>query len=142
MNLRSALLHVMADALTSVLAIAALLGGRFYGWASLDPVMGLVGAAVIVVWARGLIFGSGRVLLDFAAPEDMREKIRRVIETDSDARLADLHVWSIGPGIYAAALSLVTHHPQEPDHYKRLLPKSLGVRHVTVEVHGCPDAAA
>lgn len=142
LNLRSALLHVMADALTSLLAIAALLGGRFYGLAWLDPVMGLVGAAVIVVWARGLIFGSGRVLLDFAAPEDMREKIRRVIEADSDARIADLHVWSIGPGIYAAALSLVTHQPQEPDHYKRLLPKSLGVSHVTVEVHLCPDSDA
>lgn len=142
LNLRSALLHVMADALTSLLAIAALLGGRFYGWAWLDPLMGLVGAAVIVLWARGLIFGSGRVLLDFAAPEDMRAKIRRAIEADSDARLADLHVWSIGPGIYAAALSLVTHRPQEPDHYKRLLPKSLGVRHFTVEVHVCPDSDA
>ena len=141
LNLRSAFLHVLADALTSVLAIAALLGGAYLGWVWLDPAMGLIGAAVILVWARGLIRSSGQVLLDVAAPEALREKVRAAIETDSDARLADLHVWSIGPGIYAGALSLVTHAPQDPEHYKALLPKSLGLRHVTVEVHLCPDAA-
>ncbi len=140
LNLRSAFLHVAADALTSVLAIGALLGGAYLGWVWLDPVMGLVGAAVIIVWARGLIRSSGQVLLDVAAPQALREKVRAAIETDSDARLADLHVWSIGPGIYAGALSLVTHAPQDPEHYKALLPKSLGLRHVTVEVHSCPDA--
>lgn len=141
LNLRSAFLHVAADALTSLLAIGALLGGATLGWVWLDPVMGLIGAAVIVVWARGLIFGSGHVLLDFAAPAETRERIRAAIESESDARIADLHVWSIGPGIHAAALSLVTHAPQDPEHYKALLPKSLGLRHVTVEVHACPDAA-
>lgn len=142
LNLRSAFLHVATDALTSVMAIAALLGGATLGWVWLDPVMGLIGATVIVVWAKGLIFGSGQVLLDFAAPDRLREKIRAAIEADSDARIADLHVWSIGPGIYAGALSLVTHVPQDPEHYKALLPASLGLRHLTVEVHRCPDAAA
>jgi cation diffusion facilitator family transporter len=114
LNLRAAFLHVAADALTSLLAIAALLGGSLLGWVWLDPLMGLVGAAVIVVWAKGLIVGSSHVLLDFAAPQEMRESLRRAVEMDSDARIADLHVWSIGPGIYAAALSLVTHEPQPP----------------------------
>ncbi|HEY4135198.1 MAG TPA: CDF family Co(II)/Ni(II) efflux transporter DmeF [Alphaproteobacteria bacterium] len=142
LNLRSALLHVVADALTSVLAIAALLGGSYFGLLWLDPLMGLVGAAVIIVWAKGLIGGSGHVLLDRTAPQAVRDGLRQAIESDSDNRLADLHVWSIGPGIYAAALSLLTHHPQAPERYKALVPKALGIRHITVEVHRYPGADA
>lgn len=142
-NLRSAYLHVIADALTSVLAIVALLAGSLWGQVWLDPVMGLVGAALITIWSWGLLRDSGHVLLDRVVRREVREGVRRAIEGDksaeADNRLADCHVWSIGPGIYAAALAVVTHDPQPPDHYKALIPDDLGIRHVTVEVHGCED---
>jgi cation diffusion facilitator family transporter len=138
-NLRSAYLHVIADAATSVLAIVALAAGAYWGQVWLDPAMGIVGAVLIVIWASGLLRDSSHVLLDRAARMSVREGVRRAIEKDRDNRLADFHVWSIGPGIYAAALSVVTHHPQPPDHYKALIPDSLGIAHVTVEVHGCPE---
>lgn len=138
-NFRAAFVHVAADALTSILAIAALLGGSYLGWVWLDPLMGLVGAAVISVWALDLIKGSSQVLLDREAPAALEESLRRAIEADSDNRLTDLHLWSIGPGIYSAALSLVTHFPKAPEHYKTLIPDGLNVQHVTVEVHRCPN---
>lgn len=139
-NFRAAFVHVAADALTSVLAIAALLGGSYLGWVWLDPMMGLAGAVVVSVWAVDLIKGSSQVLLDREAPQTVQDRLRTAIEAESDNRLADLHLWSIGPGIYAAALSLVTHHPKAPEEYKALVPSDLNVRHVTVEVHRCPEA--
>jgi cation diffusion facilitator family transporter len=140
-NFRAAFVHVAADALTSVLAIAALLGGSYFGWVWLDPLMGLVGAVVVSVWAMNLLKGSSQVLLDHEAPTTVQDRLREAIEADSDNRLADLHLWSIGPGIYAAALSLVTHHPKAREHYKALVPANLRVGHVTVEVHRCPDTS-
>ena len=139
-NFRAAFVHVAADALTSVLAIVALLGGSYLGWIWLDPLMGLVGAAVVTVWAIDLIKGSSQVLLDREGPHAIQNALRAAIESDSDNRLADMHLWSIGPGIYAAALSLVTHHPRAPQHYKALVPSGLNIRHLTIEVHRCPDA--
>jgi cation diffusion facilitator family transporter len=138
-NLRSAYLHVIADGATSVLAIAALASGALWGIVWLDPAMGLLGAVLVVVWARGLFRDSSGVLLDRTAGTQMRDKLRQAIEREDDNRLADLHLWAIGPGIYAAELSVVTHSPQEPGHYKRLIPDSLGIRHVTVEVHSCAE---
>lgn len=140
-NLRSAYLHVAADMVTSVLAIVALLGAAYAGWIWLDPLVGLVGAAVIVWWAIGLLRDSSHMLLDRSAPDTVSERLRRAIEGDADNRLADMHVWSIGPGIFAAALSVVTHHPQVPDYYKGLVPDDLGIRHITVEVNRCQEPA-
>lgn len=137
-NLRSAYLHVLADALTSVLAIVALLGGKYLGASWLDPVMGIVGAGLVTHWAWSLACETAGILLDRQAPGHIREGVRAAIEREGDDRLADLHVWAIGPGLHAAALSVVTHEPREPGHYKALLPAELGVVHVTVEVHGCP----
>ena len=133
-NLRAAYLHVLADALTSVLAIAALLLGRFYGWLWADPAMGVVGALVIVRWSWGLMRDAGRVLLD-AAPqaEGLRGAIRQVLERDG-ARIADLHVWQVGPGHHAAIVSLAAAQPAAPSHYKALLAQVGGLAHVTVEV--------
>lgn len=138
-NLRSAYFHVAADMLTSVLAIVALLGAAYAGWIWLDPLVGLVGAAVIVWWAIGLLRDSSHMLLDRSAPDTVSQSLRQAIEGDADNRLADMHVWSIGPGIFAAALSVVTHHPQEPDYYKSLVPDELAIRHITVEVNRCPE---
>ena len=137
-NLRAAYLHVLADALTSLLAIVALTVGKFWGWIWLDPVMGLVGAAVIGRWAYGLLEDTGTMLLDGSADEKTVEAIRRAIEEDADNRLTDLHVWHVGPATYSAGLALVTHYPQHPDHYKNLLTHIPHLAHVLVEVNPCP----
>lgn len=138
-NLRAAYLHVMADALTSLLAIVALLAGKFLGLAWMDPLMGIVGAVLVSVWAWGLARQSGGVLLDRQAGPSLRTAIRQAIEEDgSGDRLTDLHVWSIGPEIFAAELAVVSDRPQPPDHYRARLPGDRGLVHVTVEVRACP----
>ncbi|EME68931.1 Co/Zn/Cd efflux system component [Paramagnetospirillum caucaseum] len=135
-NLRAATLHVMADLLTSVGAIAALGAGMMASWDWLDPAMGLVGAAVIGWWARGLIRDTARVLLDKAENPALAGEIRALIEADADNRVADLHVWAIRPGHLAAIVSVVTHYPRDPEHYKELLAAIPALDHVTVEVIG------
>jgi len=135
-NLRSAYVHVLADAVTSVLAIVALLGGRFLGWVWLDAVMGVVGALVIARWSLALLRETGRVLLDGELPATRREAIARAIESAGDARVADLHVWRVGPRHLAAIVSVVTTRPREPDYYRSLLTAFGDLAHVTVEVNG------
>jgi cation diffusion facilitator family transporter len=137
-NLRSAYLHVLADALTSVLAIVALLGAKYLGFTWMDPAMGIVGAVLVARWSIGLMRASSAVLLDRRGPRGLRERIVSSIEADGDSRVADLHLWSIGPGVYAAEVSVVAHAPEAPDEYKRRLPRGLGLEHLTVEVHGAP----
>jgi cation diffusion facilitator family transporter len=135
-NLRSAYLHVLADALTSVLAIAGLLAGSLYGWVWMDPLMGLVGALVIARWSWGLIRGAGAVLLDAVPDRGHAEAVRRMLERDGD-RVSDLHLWRIGPGHHAAVVALVTHDPHPPSHYKERLATVPGLSHVTIEVTPC-----
>lgn len=136
-NLRAAYLHVLADALTSILAIAALLAGKYWGANWLDPTMGFVGAILVARWSLGLIRVTSRVLLDWQADADTISTLRASIENDSTDRVTDLHVWSIGHGVYSAELVVVTHSPQSPEHYKSLINKSLNIAHSTVEVHQC-----
>ncbi len=133
-NLRAAYFHVIADALTSVLAIGALLSGKYFGWGWMDPVMGIVGAMLITQWSIGLIRTTGAVLLDRQAPPRVVQRVRKSLEKDGD-RVTDLHVWSIGPGIYAAEAALVATQPAEPGEYKRRVPPEAGIVHITVEVH-------
>lgn len=133
--LRSAYLHVLADALTSLLAIFALLTAKYFGLIWMDPLMGIVGAALIVRWSYGLLRDSGGVLLDRQAPAEVREHIRAAIGRDAGNLIGDLHVWAIGPKIYSAIVSIATRDPKPPEHYKRLIPPELGVVHVTIEVH-------
>ena len=137
-NLRGAYLHVLADALTSVLAIVSLGAGKMLGWSWPDAVVGLTGAVLVGRWGLGLVRDSGGALLDREATAAVREQIRRAIETD-DSRVADLHVWSVGMDGYAAALSVVAHRPRPPEDYKAKLPASARVVHATVEVHRCED---
>ena len=139
-NLRAAYLHVIADAMTSVLAIAGLLAGRFYGWVWMDPLMGIVGAAVIGVWSWGLIRSSGAVLLDTVPNPKLMDSIRNQIEIEGD-RLTDLHLWLVGPGHTAVIAVVVSDRPQPPAVYKARLNGLVGVSHVTVEVHACSDHA-
>lgn len=133
-NLRAAYLHVLADALTSVLAIAALLVGRSYGWLWADPAMGVVGALVIARWSWGLIRDAGSVLLDAPAEgPQVRQEIEDILAATGDT-LKDLHVWQIGPGHFAAIVSVASATPQPAQHYKALLLPVHELSHVTVEV--------
>ena len=138
-NLRAAYLHVIADALTSVLAIVALLAAKYYAVNWLDPFMGLVGAALVARWSYGLIRESAKVLLDRQASSTLVDAVRNSIERDSSDRVTDLHCWSIGHGIYAADLAVVSDEPQSADHYRSLISSDLGIVHATIEVHRCPS---
>jgi cation diffusion facilitator family transporter len=136
-NLRAAYLHVIADAVTSILAIGALLAGKYAGANWLDPAMGFVGAVLIARWSIGLLKDSGRVLLDHQATSSITEPLMEALLANKTDQVADLHVWSIGHGIYAASITVVSDNPQSPDHYRALIPESLRIVHVTVEVHRC-----
>lgn len=133
-NLRSAYLHVLADALTSVFAIIALLSGKYLGWVWMDPFMGIAGAVLVGVWSRGLVLSTTRVLLDMQAPDTIVAAVRNSLEHDGEARVTDLHVWSIGPCLYAAAINLVTSTPRQAEYYHDMIPPELGLVHVTIEV--------
>jgi cation diffusion facilitator family transporter len=133
-NLKAAYVHVLADALTSLLAIVALLGGAVLGLGWLDPVMGIVGAGVIVLWSWGLVRRSARVLLDFEADRQTADSIRSLIQADTGNRVVDLHLWQVGTGHLALILSIVAREPKAPDHYKRMLEGVADLSHVTIEV--------
>ncbi len=136
LNLRSAYLHVIADAATSVLAIAALVGGKFWGAAWLDPVMGLVGAVLVTVWAAGLLRDTGRVLLDAQMDAPVVAEVREVIEQGPwAAHLADLHVWQVGRGKYAVVASVVSDTEVTADTLREALSLHEELVHITVEVH-------
>jgi len=136
-NLRAAYLHVLADALTSLLAIIALSTGKAFGWVWMDPLMGIVGALIISRWSYGLLVDSGRVLLDRDVNPEAVEEIRTKIEADADNRVSDIHVWRVGTHHLSAIVSIVTHYPKSPDHYKNLLADYDEIAHVTVEVNPC-----
>ncbi len=139
-NLRSAYLHVLADALTSITAIIALAGGLWFGWGWLDPVMGLVGSAVVGWWAMGLLRNTGGALLDRTPPaSDLPEVIRRVVEADGQT-VADLHVWQVAAGRYAAIVSLVGTEPRSADDYRQLLAEHQELVHLTVETRSLEGA--
>ena len=138
-SLKAAYLHVLADALTSFLAIGALLAGAYFGLNWLDPLMGIVGGVLVAYWSYGLIRETAAVLLDAQADEDKTSRVKKSIEDGSSARVCDLHMWRIGEGIYSLALSVVSDNPRPPDHYRALLPPDLALAHVTVEVQLCPD---
>ena len=131
-NLQAAYLHILTDVLTSVLAIVALLSVQFLHWNWMDPIVGIVGAGVIIHWSRNLMRQTARVLLD--ATSTTAHAVRRAVEAEGVSRVADLHVWRVGPGHLAAILTVVTRKPHPPAHYKRLLTHIPGLSHITVEV--------
>jgi cation diffusion facilitator family transporter len=141
LNLRSAYIHVVADAATSVLAILALFGGKLWGADWLDPLMGIAGAALVGVWAYGLLRDSGRVLLDAEMDAPVTDEIREVIAASPiPAHITDLHVWRVGKGKYACILSLAAGQDATPDEFKRQLSIHEELVHITVEIHPCgPD---
>ena len=140
-NIRAAYIHVLADAVTSLLAIGGLLMGRFYGLVWMDALVGFVGAGVIISWGIGLIRSSGAVLLDVVPSRGLADRVRARLEVEDD-RVADLHLWQLGPGHAGVIASVVTEHPQPPQTYKDRLAGIAGLSHVTIEVHPCPDHAS
>jgi cation diffusion facilitator family transporter len=137
-NLRAAYRHVLADALTSVLAIAALGAAWAFGWTWLDPAVGVLGALVIAQWSWRLIRDSGAVLLDAVPNRELVREIRERLEVGHD-RIADLHVWRLGPGHQGAIVSLVSDEPEPVGHYRARLETLPQLSHLTIEVHRCPD---
>lgn len=134
-NMRAAVIHVMADAAVSMLVILGLLLARAFGWLWMDPLAGIVGAFVIASWSYGLIRDTGAILLDMNADRGMAEKLRQLIEGDGDGdRLADLHLWRVGPGHLAAILSVWTREPRGPDYYRAKLARFRSLSHLTIEV--------
>jgi cation diffusion facilitator family transporter len=136
-NLRAAFFHVVADALTSVLAITALLAGKFYGWNWLDAVMGFAGAMIILYWAWGLIRETSPALLDQSVEPAYKQAIQDTLEADGECRVSDLHIWRLGATHQAAIIVLVTRFPKAPNYYKAKLANFVQLDHITVEVNGC-----
>ena len=140
MNLRSAYVHVLADAATSVLAILALAGGWLYDWWWLDPIMGIVGAVLVATWARGLTVQTGKALLDREMDHAIVDEVREAVEAPGD-RVTDLHVWRVGQGLYACALTLLTADARlDAEAVRRRLAQHPEVAHTTIEIHVLPEA--
>ena len=137
-NLKAAYLHVLADALTSLLAIVALLCAKYLGSTWMDPVVGIIGAILVSSWSFGLLQSTSGILLDKQGPESIRDRIRDSLEADKDSRVTDLHLWSIGPNIYSVVITIVAHDPATPVQYKERIPKNLGLVHIAIEVHARP----
>jgi cation diffusion facilitator family transporter len=135
-NLRAAYVHVLADAATSVMAIAGLSVAWLLGWIWIDAVVGMIGAAVIANWSYGLLRSAGRVLLDILPDPKLSGRIRETLEQDG-ARVTDLHLWRVGPGHFGVIVALVTHTPEAPAAYKARLADIGALAHVTVEVEAC-----
>jgi cation diffusion facilitator family transporter len=137
-NIRAAYIHVLADAVTSVLAIIGLLAGWVYGLIRMDALMALIGVGVILSWSVSLLRSTGTVLLDMVPDRHLAGRIRKRIEVEDD-KVCDLHLWRLGPGHTGVIVSVVSDHPQAPSAYKQRLEGVAGLSHVTVEVHLCKD---
>ncbi len=138
-NLKAAYYHVLADAFTSILAIVALLCGKYFNWTWMDPIMGIVGAIIISRWAYGLIRQTAPILLDESIDQDYQKSICKAIEDDGENKVFDCHIWKVGPGHYAIILAIVTHNPKEPSYYRDLLTDYKKLSHITIEVNRCND---
>jgi cation diffusion facilitator family transporter len=136
LNLRAAYVHVLADAAVSILAVVGLITARQFGWLWIDAAMGIIGAAVISNWAFGLMRAAGAVLLDIRPSPELVRSVRECLEQGSD-RIADLHLWRVGPGHNAVVATIVSHEPQAPSFYKGRLANLAGLSHVTIEVERC-----
>src|SRR5207244_11692061 len=132
--------HVMADALTSVLAIVALTGGKFLGWTWLDAIMGVVGSCVVFSRAYTLLRDTSGILLDRTpSSSDLPEEIQRAVESDGDSHVTDLHVWQVGTGKFAAIVSIVAHRPKSSDEYREMLRGHGELAHLTIETQHCRE---
>lgn len=136
-NLRAAYFHVLADALTSVLAIAALLFGKYMGLTWLDPIMGIVGAVIISRWSWGLIQQTSPILLDGGVKASLQRKVTQTIEAVTDHQVADLHLWRVSADHHAIMVSIVSHSPKDVSYFNQLLSQFPELAHITIELHTC-----
>jgi cation diffusion facilitator family transporter len=136
-NIRAAYIHILADAMTSVFAIIALSLGKWQGLWYLDPAMGIVGGSVIIWWAVGLCRQAARQLLDVVSSPQHEEVVRQKLEAIDDVKVADLHVWELGPGRRSCIVSVVTAAPRELTYYRDAVLAALPVAHLTIEIHQC-----
>ncbi|MBV2205560.1 MAG: cation diffusion facilitator family transporter, partial [Pseudomonas sp.] len=141
LNRHAAFIHVLTDGLTSVAAIVALLGGKFFGWSWLDPLMGVIGALVILIWAKGLLMETAKALLDREMDDPLVRRVRKQLEAVPDTEVTDLHLWRVGRAQYSCILSVVTHQDHSSDDYKRALQDLPQLVHVTAEVNRCGESA-
>lgn len=142
LNLKAAYLHVLADAATSVLAIGALVAGKWFGWIALDPLVGLLGAVLIAIWARGLLVESATILLDREMDHPLAGQVRERLERDGDAKVCDLHLTRVGGERFAVHATVVADVPASADAYRERLRGLAGVAHASIEVNRCPDSLA
>lgn len=140
LNREAAYTHVLADAATSVLAIGALVAGKWMGWLVLDPLVGLVGAALIAWWARGLLAQSSTILLDREMDHPLATELRKRLESDGDAKVADLHLWRVSGDAFACAVTIVADAPQSADIYRARLQSLTELAHVMIEINRCKTA--
>ncbi len=140
-NLKAAYFHVLADALTSVLAIVALLGGKYFGLVALDPLMGIIGGILIWRWAWGLLKSSGFILLGGSRDETTRQEVLNAMEDDLDTRVVDLHLWHLSSNSLGLLVSLVAREPKTSKEYRKRLATIPKLDHVTIEIHSCNDGA-
>ncbi len=140
-NLKAAYLHVLADALTSVLAIIALVAGKYLGLVALDPLMGIIGGILIWRWAWGLLKSSGFILLDGSGDETIRQEIFNAIEDDLDTKVVDLHLWHLNSNSLGLLVSLVASEPKTAEQYRKRLATIPKLDHITIETHSCKDNA-
>jgi cation diffusion facilitator family transporter len=138
-NYRAAYLHVIADTLTSVFALTALLAGRFLGWVFLDPIMGIVGGLLISRWAYQLIRTTGLILLDGGIGATIKSRVREAIESDNESQVTDLHIWRVGSRDMALVVSVVTGAMRNAEEYRSRLKLLPNLAHISVEVHPCDD---
>jgi cation diffusion facilitator family transporter len=141
LNLKAAYLHVLADAVTSILAISALVAGKYLGWVWMDPIMGIVGSAVVAQWAWSLLGATSMILLDRTPETDLSDEIRQAVECDEDTAITDLHVWQVGAGQFSAIVAIAAREPKTPEHYRELFREHEELRHVTVEIQPLPRPA-
>lgn len=138
-NHRAAYMHVVADALTSVLAILAIVVGRYLGWSIFDPLMGIVGGLVVLKWGIGLCRSAGRQLVDATSPAKVEDAVRHALEAIDDVRVADLHIWEVAPGRRGCVVALHTSAPREARFYRSVLEAKETFAHLTIEVHRCVE---
>jgi cation diffusion facilitator family transporter len=146
LNLKAAYFHVIADAATSVLAVIALVGGLLWGWSWLDPIMGILGAVMVAVWAKGLLLETGKVLLDREMDHPVVHEIRDVVETGPESghtKVTDLHVWRVGKQVYSCAISVVTHDlTLTPEAIRQQLAVHQEIAHCTIEIQFCHEVTS
>jgi cation diffusion facilitator family transporter len=138
-NLRAAYMHVMADALTSVMAIAALLAGKYLGWNWLDPLTGFIGAVVIFRWSISLLKGTVPILVDGSADKSVMDEVKSRIESYKESKVVDLHMWRVSASHYSLQMSIVTHQPEPVENYYKLLDDLKNIDHLSIEIFRCND---